>query len=199
MTCGQSSQYLFSLDYQLTTHVSCLLSHKLLETGIVDLHENGRIWAESKGEGKGCTFFVQLPLHSRNHVRSARHTHGSILDLSRSSVQNLLSGERDGKQSEAIVLSGSPIAVGGQAPVPLVVEDTWKPTVLVVDDSSMNRKVDIFTFLPSLSQSLSQSSCPHQCIISSSLSHQSTSLTHNSPPPPLDAGPHVEFQRICLS
>ena len=30
--------------------------------GIVMLHNNGKIWAESAGEGKGCTFFVHLPL-----------------------------------------------------------------------------------------------------------------------------------------
>ena len=30
--------------------------------GIVDLHTNSRMWAESDGEGKGATFFVKLPL-----------------------------------------------------------------------------------------------------------------------------------------
>ena len=147
-----------SLVACLLSLVSCLLllPRKLLEIGIVDLHENGRIWAESKGEGKGCTFFVQLPLYSRNHVISAKQR-GSALDLARSSVQNLLSSDRDEKQPEAIVPSRrSPITANsiprnaeGQAPVSLVVEATWKPTVLVVDDSSMNRKVDKFTFPPS--------------------------------------------------
>ena len=140
--------------------IACIQT-ALRETGIVDLHENGRIWAESKGEGKGCTFFVQLPLHSRNHVRSEKDKRGSVLDFTRSSVRNLLSSERDEKQSEAIVPSRrSPIAAEGQAPVPLVVEATWKPTILVVDDSAMNRKVDKFTlppFLPPSVQSLSQS------------------------------------------
>ena len=153
----------------------------------MDLHENGRIWAESKGEGKGSTFFVQLPLHSRNHLSSADDKHDSVLDLSRS-LRNLLSEEIDGKQSEAIVLRGSsitanPIAAEGQAPVSLVVEATWKPTVLVVDDSAMNRKVEKFTFPSSLPSSLSQSPCPFQCIISPLLSHilhhLYSPLTHN--------------------
>ena len=30
--------------------------------GIVLLHKDANIWAESEGEGKGCTFFVELPL-----------------------------------------------------------------------------------------------------------------------------------------
>ena len=30
--------------------------------GIVDLHTNSRMWAESEGEGMGATFFVKLPL-----------------------------------------------------------------------------------------------------------------------------------------
>ena len=34
----------------------------------MELHKNGKIWAESEGEGFGCTFFVQLPLHSIHYV-----------------------------------------------------------------------------------------------------------------------------------
>ncbi len=30
--------------------------------GIVMLHKGANIWAESEGEGKGCTFFVELPM-----------------------------------------------------------------------------------------------------------------------------------------
>jgi PleD family two-component response regulator len=30
--------------------------------GVVRLHEGCRIWAESEGEGKGCTVLVQLPM-----------------------------------------------------------------------------------------------------------------------------------------
>ena len=184
--------------------MSLVASRKLLKTGIVDLHENGRIWAESKGEGKGCTFFVQLPLHSRNHVISAKQR-GSVLDLARSSVRNLLSSDRDEKQPEAIVpsrgspITANPIAAVGQAPVPLVVEATWKPTVLVVDDSSMNRKVNIFTFLP---QSVILSPPPNVSFRPCSFnSYINLLLLHTTLPPSCspDAGTYVDFQRICLS
>ena len=37
-----------------------------ISKGLVNLHENAKIWAESEGEGKGCTFFVQLPLLNAN-------------------------------------------------------------------------------------------------------------------------------------
>jgi len=156
----------------------------LFETsGIVDLHENGKIWAESEGEGKGCTFFVQLPLHSRNHVESTVDKRGSllrggsVLELSPSVKQNLLSDVIDGKEPLAIVPNrGSPITAKGQVPVSSVVE-SWKPTILVVDDSAMNRKVDKFTFpsvtpsslVPSIVLAFSNptsmfSSCTHLCL-----------------------------------
>ena len=32
--------------------------------GIVMLHKGANIWAESEGEGRGCTFFVELPLEA---------------------------------------------------------------------------------------------------------------------------------------
>ena len=100
------------------------------------MHENGKIWAESEGEGKGCTFFVHLPLHSRLHVAPK---HGSILDMTRSSARNLLSENADEKQSESIANQGGLIP-SVQAPKAAVVE-AWKPTILVVDDSAMNRKM----------------------------------------------------------
>ena len=36
--------------------------------GIVMLHKGANIWAESEGEGQGCTFFVELPLVSVNTI-----------------------------------------------------------------------------------------------------------------------------------
>ena len=51
--------------------------------------------------------------------------------------------QADGKQSELVEghgLVSSPPPVPVQPPM-AVVETTWKPTILVVDDSSMNRKV----------------------------------------------------------
>ena len=52
----------------------------------------------------------------------------------------LLSEEPDVKQSESIVHKECPIILV-EATVPTIVEAAWKPTILVVDDSAMNRKM----------------------------------------------------------
>ena len=53
--------------FTLSSFYKCTITF-MNPTGIVDLHKNGKIWAESEGEGFGCTFFVQLPLHSHHYV-----------------------------------------------------------------------------------------------------------------------------------
>ena len=53
--------------------------------------------------------------------------------------------QADGKQSELVEghgLVNSPQLTPVHPPM-AVVETTWKPTILVVDDSSMNRKVKV--------------------------------------------------------
>ena len=50
--------------------------------------------------------------------------------------------QADEKQSEGHGLVNSSQPTPAQPPM-AVVETTWKPTILVVDDSSMNRKVKI--------------------------------------------------------
>ena len=145
-TKGQLSGFVvghFFTCFSLTTKLlaRCLLiacNTHFVFIGIVELHKNGKIWAESEGEGKGCTFFVQLPLHS-HQLEAPAFRRGSVLDVS--SALSLLSGklELDEKPSESIVDQGCPI-ISLQAPATMVVE-AWKPTILVVDDSAMNRKM----------------------------------------------------------
>ena len=149
----------------------------------MELHKHGKIWAESEGEGFGCTFFVRLPLISGNYVTPAADFSKSVTSLTANITPMQIVEAFEEKQAE---IDDHPVISPPSAQVPPVVttvEATWKPTVLVVDDSAMNRKVDKFTFF---SQSLSQSLCPPQCTILFSFSqilHQSSRLTHNPPPP----------------
>ena len=46
------------------------------------MHKHGKIWAESKGEGKGCTFFVHLFLHSHHYVPPACDHDDAAIKLS---------------------------------------------------------------------------------------------------------------------
>ena len=114
------------------------------------MHKNGKIWAESEGEGKGSTFFVQVALHSRNYVDPTSLTRSASVgapmltnqlgimvnrttergSLTTSANQSTLDGP-EGKHPEV-----APASLG-----PVVEEDAWKPTILVVDDSAMNRKM----------------------------------------------------------
>ena len=49
--------------------------------GIVELHKHGNIWAESEGEGFGCTFFVHLPLHSMHYTAPTGYSKRGSLEL----------------------------------------------------------------------------------------------------------------------
>ena len=107
-------------------------------------------------------------------------------------------GEPEGKQTESVMrgrpiipmqwnVSSEKVPVVPVLPPAAAKADTWKPTVLVVDDSSMNRKVD---------------TCMSQLyILSYHPPFHPPTLTPTPPPtpPPLDAGPHVDLERICLS
>ena len=125
----------------------------------MELHKYGKIWAESEGEGKGCTFFVQLPLHSHHYevpVESTRMEHPPT----RIDTQPIISPQ----------------------PIPLatIVEDTWKPVVLVVDDSAMNRKVHKSKVLsPPLPPLASLS---FRMSLYFALTHQYSLCTHNLSP-----------------
>ena len=121
--------------------------------GFVDLHENAKIWAESEGEGKGCTFFVRVPVHSHSTlgilasgipaIFASRPIISTLtdtqVDLTLESCQLAVAAtkvmpevsENDSKQSFQLSTASA---------IPVIVE-VWKPSVLVVDDSSMNRKV----------------------------------------------------------
>ena len=128
------------------------------------LHKNAKIWAESEGEGKGCTFFVHVPVHSHRaldltltqsyggHSLDPRDPMNSSLiapvheyahiDLTPKSCQIaaeavcLIQSLNDNSHLEKRLSPRLPLV----APVVPV----WKPTILVVDDSSMNRKVDAY-------------------------------------------------------
>ena len=161
----------------------------------MELHKNGKIWAESEGEGFGCTFFVHLPLHShqyvppsddsssRNSMREMMMTstlpttvgpfddsirttpyqanasngepqrNGSLattktaMDVDEDVSMSMSSSSSNKDGSNVGTLSGSSKGQGRRlTPVPplapkLAAAVAWKPTILVVDDSAMNRKV----------------------------------------------------------
>ena len=129
------------------------------------MHKHGKIWAESQGEGFGCTFFVHLPLHSHHYV-SPSGSNNSLLALLNPSPsssdestrtftndftrrQSVLADNMSTSSSERGSNGGTPSEHGKErrfnvpalAQPKLAVVNAWKPTILVVDDSKMNRKM----------------------------------------------------------
>ena len=107
--------------------------------GFVLLHKNAKIWAESEGEGKGCTFFVCVPIHSHQVLDSTQSFGSPVRNLSLANPVHL--SVRD------MSMYHTPKSLPSLVPVVAV----WKPTILVVDDSPMNRKVVTCLPYPDLS------------------------------------------------
>ncbi len=119
--------------------------------GIVMLHKGANIWAESDGEGKGCTFFVELPqvvlTDPANHLDDD-HGHDSEEEEEEEEeeggdVVEALQEKQDAPDLRA-PSSGLGVGMGMGAMTmtrvmssPLVV----RPKVLIVDDSAMNRRM----------------------------------------------------------
>ena len=122
----------------------------------MQLHKNAKIWAESEGEGFGCTFFVHIPLHLHHYVERVLSCPSPEPSIRGSSAAQpptqqpelLIAASRtvdvdtdvsEGKQSELLTYMKTPTI---QVRLQSIVEDSaWKPTILVVDDSVMNRKM----------------------------------------------------------
>ena len=111
--------------------------------GIVMLHKGANIWAESEGEGKGCTFFVELPLVSVAHPIESDNDSDNSSDCS---------SVADAQQDNAIdqlskcsgvfdVVPALPARLNSKSPAPLSALAPFKPRVLIVDDSLMNRRM----------------------------------------------------------
>ena len=145
------------------------------QTGIVELHKHGKIWAESQGEGFGCTFFVQLPLHSHHYVPPSdsvsslpsllcpspipndESTRTITYESNRTTYSNRLSETGKSFLSDDVSTFAYEDGINGETPsergkerrfnVPALAQpklaavNAWKPTILVVDDSKMNRKM----------------------------------------------------------
>ena len=155
----------------------------------MELHKHGKIWAESEGEGFGCTFIVQLPLHSLHYVAPTGYTKRGSLELPSSLLPSSSTSSNESLRNESsrnascistnttndngnhwlehenmkekqlsISTNGSEHESNdgtiierskgrNMSTVPpllspkVVATDAWKPSVLVVDDSKMNRKM----------------------------------------------------------
>ena len=125
--------------------------------GFILLHENGKIWAESDGEGKGCTFFVCVPVYSHQTLvptstQSCSSPRGLTLSSLAHPVHHYAQIDIDPESSRialnAVSLMQS-LSITSMhestrlLPILIPVITAWKPTILVVDDSPMNRKVII--------------------------------------------------------
>ena len=115
---------------------------------IVTVH-GGRIWADSKGQGMGATFFVSLPLAQaittpEYRIISPTSAGGAV---GSSTFSNSSSCRGTGKGNVLTEVQSTPqnLETGQEEhPVPMqVIDDTQRPCglVLVVDDASSNRKI----------------------------------------------------------
>ena len=102
--------------------------------GIVLLHKGANIWAESEGEGKGCTFFVELPLvvitDPENHLNDDDNS--SVHDRDREAPVAPLKQE----DSRLVSVQSDPSKASSAFALA-----AYKPKVLIVDDSAMNRRM----------------------------------------------------------
>ena len=81
---SSSSSSSSSFSSPLSSSPSLIIIISII-TGIVEQHNAGKIWAESEGEGTGCTFFVKLPVIF--HTPEQIDYHQSTMVGSRSSRQ----------------------------------------------------------------------------------------------------------------
>jgi len=134
--------------------------------GIVDQHDGGKIWCESAGEGHGCTFLVEVPtvklddavvaLQSEEEAEEDHRREAAVMlnRVSVSSIRKVSSlglGQRlDGARSYSMRLNAADVGkddmalVPAPAPAPAATATAvaeFKPLILVVDDSAMNRRM----------------------------------------------------------
>ena len=119
--------------------------------GIVVQHTRGKIWAESAGEGHGCTFFVQLPtvvldagVAAAQLEDAERLPRGaSISSLASPRIKSIRNAEYAVQQAAALqraVEQGDGPAAGAE-PLAGISEEVFNPLILVVDDSPLNRRM----------------------------------------------------------
>jgi CheY-like chemotaxis protein len=110
--------------------------------GIVTLHEGANIWAESEGEGKGCTFFVELPLVSIPHsIESESESDGDSIRDSSSVGDEQQDDANDQHSKRSGVGEMVQVRHNSKVPGPLAIVAPFRPRVLIVDDSLMNRRM----------------------------------------------------------
>jgi DNA-binding response OmpR family regulator len=108
--------------------------------GIVMLHKGANIWAESEGEGQGCTFFVELPMVSVAASTSADEESEND-DYSDSDDSDGSMSLSEAPQSQHSKASKPDLAIRNKSTNSSVVQAVFKPRVLIVDDSAMSRRM----------------------------------------------------------
>ena len=101
--------------------------------GIVTLHDGAKIMAESEGEGKGCTFVVELPLVAISPQFDCEADHDGLASPRADEMQD---DAQSSKCSEIMPLRAISMPLG-----PLLSTPAFRPRVLIVDDSLMNRRM----------------------------------------------------------